>query len=229
MTISGATRSLLVALALAWPAAAAGAPELLTGVASVIDGDTIEVHGTRIRLHGIDAPESAQLCVDADGKPWRCGQQASLALAERIGRTPVTCNRTDTDHYGRTISVCTQGDKDLNAWMVAEGWAVAYRRYTRDYVRLEEHAKTAGAGIWSSQFVMPWDWRRGQRIMKRDVAEVRLDGCDIKGNINRHGDKIYHMPGGRWYEQARIDENRGQRWFCSEEDAQSAGWRRSRQ
>lgn len=135
----------------------------ITGVASVIDGDTIEVHGTRIRLHGIDAPESAQLCIDADGKPWRCGQQASLALAELIGRTPVTCNRTDTDHYGRTISVCTQGDKDLNAWMVAEGWAVAYRQYSMDYVGEEDQAREARRGMWSGEFVRPENWRRGQR------------------------------------------------------------------
>jgi len=227
--IANTVSALVIAAIMVAAAPAARAQQSIVGVASVIDGDTIEVHGARIRMHGIDAPESRQECIRADSTSWRCGQQAALALADRIGRLPVTCRRTDTDHYGRMIAICFKGEEDLNAWMVAGGWAVAYRRYSRDYVRLEEHAKTAGTGIWSSQFVMPWDWRRGQRIVARDVASERPEGCDIKGNINSRGDKIYHVPGGRWYDQTRIDENRGQRWFCSEEEAQAEGWRRSRQ
>jgi endonuclease YncB( thermonuclease family) len=200
----------------------------ITGVASITDGDSVEIHGTRIRLHGIDAPEGRQICVDSAGRQWRCGQQASLALSDRIGRTPITCRRTDTDHYGRMIAVCHQDSEDLNAWLVAEGWAVAYRRYSRDYVALEEQAKAAGRGIWSSRFVMPWDWRRGQRIVPAEPAAERRAGCNIKGNINRSGERIYHVPGGRWYDQTRIDESRGQRWSCSEDAARAAGWRRSR-
>jgi endonuclease YncB( thermonuclease family) len=157
---------LVVALgaALSW-ASATSAADTITGIASVIDGDTIEIHRTRIRLHGIDAPESAQLCRRATGERWRCGQQAALALAARINRAPVTCRPTDTDRYGRMIAICLKGRENLNAWMVAEGWAVAYRRYSLDYVALEERAKAAGKGIWSSRFVMPWDWRRGDRIV----------------------------------------------------------------
>src|SRR5690625_2846330 len=123
--------------------------EDLTGVVSVIDGDTIEIHGTRIRLHGIDAPESAQLCFNADEQPWRCGQKASLALADRIGRATTTCRGTDIDRYGRMIAICFQSGVDLNNWMVAQGWAVAYRHYSNDYVGSERAAKAAGAGIWS--------------------------------------------------------------------------------
>lgn len=200
----------------------------ITGRASVIDGDTLEIHGQRIRLHGIDAPESAQPCVRADGTRWRCGQQASLALADRIGQAPVTCRRTDTDHYGRMIAVCLKGTEDLNAWLVAEGWAVAYRRYSNDYVELEEQTRAAGRNIWSSQFVMPWDWRGGQRIGEREATEERQHGCGIKGNISSRGERIYHVPGGQYYDRTRISSSKGERWFCSEEEARAAGWRKAK-
>ena len=136
----------------------------LKGVASVIDGDTVEIRGTRIRLHGIDAPETRQLCTRPSGQSWRCGQQAALALSDRIGRRSVICVARDTDRYGRTIAVCSQDGVDLNAWMVAEGWAVAYRRYSLDYASAETDARRAGRNIWSGTFVMPWDWRRIARI-----------------------------------------------------------------
>ncbi len=136
----------------------------LVGVASVIDGDTLEIRGVRIRLHGIDAPESRQSCMRASGARWRCGQQAALALSDRIGRRTINCAVRDVDRYDRAIAVCTQGNQDLNRWLVSEGWAVAYRRYSRDYIGAETAARSAGRNIWSGQFVMPWDWRRGQRL-----------------------------------------------------------------
>ena len=89
--------------------------------------------------------------------------------------------------------------------------------------------EAARLGIWAGSFVMPWDWRRGQRIVPPATGQTRPQGCDIKGNINARGERLYHVPGGRWYDQTRIDESRGQRWFCSEEEARAAGWRRSRQ
>lgn len=135
----------------------------LVGVASLIDADTLEIRGVRIRLHGIDAPESRQLCTNPSGQQWRCGQQAALALSDRIGRRTVNCAVRDIDRYDRAIAVCTQDNQDLNRWLVSEGWAVAYRRYSRDYIGAEDLARRAGRNIWSGQFVMPWDWRRGQR------------------------------------------------------------------
>ena len=119
----------------------------LQGVASVIDGDTIEIHGARIRLNGIDAPESGQLCQDPRGTAWRCGQQASLALSDRIGRQVVSCQETDIDRYGRSVADCFAGGENLNRWMVREGWAVAYRQYSTAYVAAEEHARTGQRGI----------------------------------------------------------------------------------
>jgi endonuclease YncB( thermonuclease family) len=132
----------------------------IIGVASVIDGDTIEIHGTRIRLFGIDAPESSQLCVRPTGERWRCGQQASFALADRIGRAIVRCEERDIDRYQRIVAVCFKDAEDLNRWLVANGWAVAYRRYSRDYVADEDTARQNRTNIWSGEFDMPWDWRR---------------------------------------------------------------------
>jgi endonuclease YncB( thermonuclease family) len=132
----------------------------VAGVASVIDDDTIEIHGQRIRLFGIDAPERGQLCVRPNGERWRCGQQASFALADRIGRAPVRCEPRDIDRYRRVVAVCFKGTEDLDRWMVANGWAVAYRRYSLDYVADEDTARQNRINIWSGEFDMPWDWRR---------------------------------------------------------------------
>lgn len=198
----------------------------LNGVASVIDGDTLEIHGTRIRLHGIDTPESKQTCV-ANGSKYRCGQKAALALADKIQRSPIRCLVKDTDRYSRSIAVCYKNGEDINAWMVSQGWAVAYRRYSKDYVSQEESAKSNKAGIWAGDFVLPWEWRRGKRLSPIETTDRNRD-CKIKGNISSKGKKIYHVPGGRWYEKTRIDTTKGERYFCSEQEAKAAGWRPSK-
>jgi endonuclease YncB( thermonuclease family) len=114
--------------------AAAG---LIAGRAAVIDGDTLEIHGERIRLFGIDAPESGQTCLDAKGQRYRCGQKAALVLDARIGEGVVTCERKDTDRYGRTVALCRVFGEDLGAWMVGLGWALASRAYSARYVPAE--------------------------------------------------------------------------------------------
>ena len=147
-------------------AVVAVAQDRIVGVVSVIDGDTIEIHGQRIRLFGIDAPESSQLCVRQTGERWRCGQRASFALADRIGRATVSCQPRDLDRYGRVVAVCFNGNEDLNRWMVANGWAVAYKRYSLNYVADEAGAHRRQINIWSGGFEMPWDWR-AQRHNRR--------------------------------------------------------------
>jgi endonuclease YncB( thermonuclease family) len=133
------------------------------GIASVIDGDTIEIHGTRIRLAGIDAPESRQECKRPDGTAWRCGQKAALALSDHLGSTVVSWVSSSKDRYGRTVATCFLGSKDINRWMVTHGWAVAYRKYSLAYIQDEEIARAAGVGMWSSCFTMPWEWRASHR------------------------------------------------------------------
>lgn len=120
----------------------------MTGVASVIDGDTLEIHGERIRLFGIDACESRQLCEDASGHPYRCGQQAALALADHIGSRTVRCEGKTRDRYGRLVAICYLGDEDLDAWMVSQGLALAFRKYSTLYVPQEEDAQAAKRGLW---------------------------------------------------------------------------------
>jgi endonuclease YncB( thermonuclease family) len=135
--------------------------DTIRGRASVIDGDTLEIAGKRIRFHGVDAPESSQTCKDRLGINYRCGQRAALALAEKIGSGPVSCDARDTDRYGRIVAVCSQRGIDLNAWMIEEGHALAYRQYSKDYVRQEEAARAAKRGIWSGSFTPPSEYRRG--------------------------------------------------------------------
>ena len=158
--ISGCA-GLLTGLLLAAPSAAS-APAL-QGAASVIDGDTIEIRGERIRLDAIDAPESSQLCLDAAVKRYRCGQKSAFALADMIGRSVVSCEPKGRDRYKRTIAVCFKSDTNLHAWMVAQGWAVAYRKYGIDYIAQEDEARFARRGIWVGSFDMPWDWRTRNR------------------------------------------------------------------
>lgn len=134
-----------------------------SGNARVIDGDTIDIGGSRIRLHGIDAPESGQACTIGTRR-WNCGLQATAALRGLIGGRPVHCTVSGRDRYGREIGVCSVSGTDINAWMVSGGWALAYRRYSRDYIRREDRARAGRLGIWRGKFVKPWDWRRGARL-----------------------------------------------------------------
>ncbi len=131
----------------------------LVGTASVRDGDTIEIHGQRIRLQGVDAPESGQACTRPDGSSWRCGQAAALALADKIGRSPVRCESSGTDRYGRMLATCWLGGLNLNRWLVSEGHAVAYRRFSTEYAGAEEEARRARRGIWAGTFTTPEQWR----------------------------------------------------------------------
>jgi endonuclease YncB( thermonuclease family) len=231
MEMAGIVRRNVVVLlvsAMAMDVGPAWGDPFIIGIASVIDGDTLEIRGQRIRLHGIDAPESGQFC-EKDGKQYRCGQQAALALSDKIGRATIRCERRDIDRYKRIVAVCRLGDVDLNAWMVREGWAISYRQYSRDYIDDESAARTAKAGIWAGRFIEPSRWRRGDRLAAEKAGDPAAGSCQIKGNISRKGERIYHVPGGRYYGPTRIDESKGERWFCSEDEARRAGWRRSRQ
>lgn len=134
-----------------------------SGPATVVDGDSLELSGTEIRLFGIDAPEVGQYCERGDGVRWRCGHYSSVALdRSTVGKT-VVCVGREKDSYGRIIAVCRVDGADLSAMQVRDGWAVAYRHYSNDYVGDEEAAKHRGVGVWQGKFEMPWRWRERMR------------------------------------------------------------------
>ncbi len=149
------------------PPAAKG--EAITGTASVIDADTLDIHSQRIRLVGVDAPESKQKCLDPSGVLYRCGAEAANALSDWINRNPVTCVSEGHDRYNRTLGKCSVRGDSVQNWLVSTGHAVAYRAYSKEFVPAEDAARTAHTGIWSGEFVMPWDWRKGVRLAIEDA------------------------------------------------------------
>ena len=180
----------------------------LSGVASVRDGDTIEIHGQRLRFLGIDAPEADQTC-ERNGHKYRCGQQAALYLSDLIGSSPINCRWSKQDKYGRPLVRCNTKTIDLNRQMVLAGWAVA--EYAETYLPDEQKAQAAQSGIWNGTFIRPKDFRHGPSQAERDLH----GSCLIKGNINRAGRKLYHEPGSSTYGKTKINPQIGERWFCT--------------
>ena len=132
----------------------------ISGFPSITDGDTIKIFDKRIRLHGIDAPEKKQLCIKNFNK-YSCGKEATTALINKISGKKVMCMVQDNlDRYKRYIGVCFVEGVNLNKWMVRNGYAVAYRRYSKDYIRDEDYAKKNKLGLWSGTFTYPEKWRK---------------------------------------------------------------------
>jgi endonuclease YncB( thermonuclease family) len=213
----------------------------LSGVGRSIDGDSLMVGQQEVRLFGIDAPELSQTCT-RDAKAWACGSAAADQLSKLVAGKQVSCVSTGTDRYGRNLARCSAGGIDLNRAMVATGYALAFRRYSMDYVSAEDTAKAYKRGIWSGTFELPSDVRHGvddhvidqptgdqqSRIERPVVASVRskpqpTGSCNIKGNHSRRGEKIYHLPGRPYYAETVAEQI-----FCSEAEARAAGYRRSR-
>jgi len=132
----------------------------ITGKARVVDGDTIWISETKIRLHGIDAPEMKQTCRTSKGKKQLCGLMAKQSLQRLVQGQDVTCKGNQQDRYKRLLAVCYVGPFNINEQMVTDGWALAYRKYSTDYVRAETFAKARREGLWRGEFVPPWEWRR---------------------------------------------------------------------
>jgi hypothetical protein len=177
-----------------------------------------------VRLFGIDAPEWTQSC-DKGGRSWACGEAAAEHLSTLVAGKKAFCEKVDIDEHGRTVARCQAGGVDLNRAMVVSGYATAYRHYSADYVPDEERAKAAKLGIWAGTFKAPSDYRHAEQTLQRQGAPARASrngSCNIKGNRGQHG-WIYHVPGMPYYEQTRAEE-----MFCSEAEAQAAGYRRAK-
>eukprot|EP00195_Chlamydomonas_chlamydogama_P016052 CAMPEP_0202890424 /NCGR_PEP_ID=MMETSP1392-20130828/828_1 /ASSEMBLY_ACC=CAM_ASM_000868 /TAXON_ID=225041 /ORGANISM="Chlamydomonas chlamydogama, Strain SAG 11-48b" /LENGTH=251 /DNA_ID=CAMNT_0049573985 /DNA_START=238 /DNA_END=993 /DNA_ORIENTATION=- len=244
-----ATACLTLIPSAAPPAFAAAPPGgIIQGPARVVDGDTLVINEQRIRLYGIDAPEKAQTCTDPVGRAYSCGMKSKEALTAKVGSQVVTCTVKNQDQYGRNVSTCAVGGplggEELNSWLVSNGYAVAYRQFGKEYIPLEDKAKAERRGVWAGDFTPPNEWRKQQKGADGGAAAAApafasvasllpppgAPSCPggalpIKGNIGSKGDKIYHVPGGRLYEQVKIDVADGERWFCTEQEAQAAGWR----
>jgi endonuclease YncB( thermonuclease family) len=216
----------------------------LNGIPEIVDGDTVYLGTTRLRLVGIDAPESDQLCLDAGAKVVTCGLEAKNRLSSYSAGRSWTRTVSGGDPYGRSVATCFIGQEDVSSWLVRNGLALAYRQYSLAYVRDEEPAPIR-RGMWSGAFIAPWDWRHGNAstvllaaVSVPRVAQSALLApllvsrppnaeCVIMGNLGRGGQCIYHLPGGRFYNQLKMEVS-GRRWFCGERDAEAAGCRRSR-
>ncbi len=201
------------------------AATLISGPPRVSDGDTLSLGPVVVRLHGIDAPEEGQSCRSAGGASWNCGAAATAHLAKLIGTHDVSCEALDRDRYGRVIARCEAGGQDLSAAMVEAGLAWAYTDYSDAYLPDESEARARGQGIWSAANQPPWEFRADR--WARASAEAP-EGCPIKGNISKSGEKIYHTPWSPVYAKTRIREDQGERWFCDEASAMAAGWRPAR-
>lgn len=207
--------------ALAMTALLLGAGPALADV-NVVDGDTLDVGDIRYRIYGIDAPEAGQKCATANGKTWPCGQAAIDAIKGIVTGRDVQCDDMALDDYGRMLAVCYADGVDIGAAMIEAGMAWSFRRYGNAYDDLEDSVSPSGIGIWQAETETPWDYRAKLWDAGDDAAP---EGCPIKGNINRDGERIYHAPWSPWYSRTKISVNQGERWFCDEGEAIEAGWR----
>ena len=139
-------------------------PQLQVTVTAVSDGDTLRAGRLRLRLHGVDAPERKQLCSTASEQDYPCGLRATEWLKERArpGQR-LSCTILDIDRYRRLIVRCHKDGVDLNHALVQAGWAVAYTRFSDDYLQAEYEARESKAGLWQGRFVRPELWRQQQR------------------------------------------------------------------
>ena len=127
----------------------------------VTDGDTIRIGDERIRFSGIDAPEIKQTCIYQEIE-FKCGEFSKNLLIEKISNQEVSCIRESTDQYGRTLAECFVGKESLSSYLVREGYAFAYRKYSNKFILDEEYAQSKGNGMWSMDFMFPWDFRKLQ-------------------------------------------------------------------
>ena len=125
----------------------------------IIDGDTIHLNNEKIRFTGIDTPELKQTC-NKNNEIVYCGIQAKQLLIDKIGKNKVNCVREGKDQYKRTLAECFVNDLSLSRYLVREGYAFAYRKYSKKFINDEDFAKKNNMGMWSMKFDYPWDWRK---------------------------------------------------------------------
>ncbi|MBN9006037.1 MAG: thermonuclease family protein [Rhizobiales bacterium] len=218
----------------------------VSGLPKIHDGDTLQIGHVKLRLAGIDAPSTDQLCLNDKGERWTCGVAARNALIHYTDKKTWTCHVLRANRHGRSIAKCIVDDEDIQQWMVKTGWALSLPRISHAYDADQKAAREAKAGMWAGAFIAPWDWRvrnkkttilgavkpppTARRILLASASGPVAPSpeCTIKGNVNRSGVCIYHKPTSRWYAQIKMKISKGTRWFCSVEEAEAAGCRETR-
>lgn len=195
------------------------------GPVRVIDADTFDIGApVNIRLLGIDAAEGEQTCRASDGATVACGAIATETARSLYQGRIAHCDVQAYDRYDRALAICTVDGVDVNGDLVRRGLARIYRT-DRTYFEEQKEAVLLSRGLWAFDMQDPAAWRAERRQQR--AADFAPQGrCEIKGNISENG-RIYHRPGDLHYDRTRINERRGERWFCSEGEARAAGWRAS--
>lgn len=193
----------------------------VTGRALALSGDRIRIGATVVRLEGIEAPDRNQTCKRANGRRWSCGTEAYRALGRLVRGKRVACTLEGTDDSGAALASCTFDSKDLAAELVRAGNVFAITGLFAPYSGLEAEAREARAGIWQGEALRPGEYRA--RLWD-EAKQKAPDGCPIKGQVSRAG-RTYVLPWSDRYQSIRVSERRGERWFCSEAEAQAAGWK----
>ena len=211
--------------AAALPSLVTSEASTLTGRAAAVSGDTLRVARTTLSLSGIEAPVDGQMCGQENARRWRCDAAAKSALAKLLRAGPVKCELSGDDDTSRKMGSCRQGETDIAAELVRNGHVFAETGFFSSYGSLESEAQATKAGIWSGETARPSEYRAQKW---EEAKQSAPEGCPIKGNVTR-GRRIYVLPWAEGYERVKITSRRGERWFCSEDEALAAGWKPSGQ
>lgn len=223
-------------------------------VTRVVDGDTLRIdREEKVRLIGVDTPETKHPTKPVQ----YFGKEASLFTQNAVEHRWVTLDYEihKRDKYGRLLAYVHRSPDSffLNAELIKQGYGFAYTRfpfrYMSEFREYETQARSEGRGLWQrdkrEQPVPAVERQSGVLSAESEtvapsapsstiekppgsaVENKKVDNCKIKGNISKNGEKIYHLPGGRWYDKTKIDEADGERWFCTEDEAEKSGWRKA--
>jgi endonuclease YncB( thermonuclease family) len=197
-----------------------GGGKSVAGRAYATGADSLRIGRVTVRLAGIEAPESEQRCGAEDSR-WRCSAVAQTVLSRLVGGRRVECSVSGSDGAGRALGHCSVGRKDVGAELVRQGYVFSDGSFLARYAGEEYEAREAKAGLWSGSVERPGDFRAK---LWEEARRKAPDGCPIKGQVSG-GSRVYVLPWSADYERVRVQKARGERWFCSEQEAVAAGFK----
>ena len=197
-----------------------GSGKALTGRAYATGADSLRIGGVAVKLSGIEAPESEQRC-GAGANRWRCSAVAETALSRLVNGRRVSCAVSGSDEAGRALGQCSVGEKDLGAELVRQGYVFADGGFLARYASQEREARAAKAGLWSGEAERPAAYRAK---LWEEAKRRAPEGCPIKGQVSG-ASRVYVLPWSPDYDRVRVQKARGERWFCSEQEAVAAGFK----